>query len=169
MMVRALAVVLVLAPAAGAGDEPQRFEFPEGGYSAVFPRKPKAESKEVRTAAGDLKVYVWSAAGGNDLTLSVTYTDYPPKFADLDRDRLLEAVRNGLKTKDARFVADVAVEADGRRPAGREVHLNHGKYHTRTRLFLVGSRLYQVTATGAEKAVLGKAAEQFLRSFEPLK
>lgn len=165
-MLRSLLAVLVLAPAIRADDEPGRYEFPEGRCSAVFPRKPKHESKTVRTAAGEQRVLIWSASQGTDLTLSVTYTDYPPRFADLDPARLLMAVRDGMMTKGARVVEDRRVEPDGRRQAGREVTIDHGKYHTRTRLFLDGTRLYQVTATGTEKAVTGAAAERFLMSFE---
>ena len=104
-----LAVVAagVLASAA-AGKDPEwkRYESEAGRYSASWPAKPKDDTKTVRTPAGDLKVVTKAASPESDLTLSVTYTDYPPNYADLDRERLLDAVRNGLKTKDARFLAD---------------------------------------------------------------
>lgn len=171
-MLRALVVLLFASSIALAGDDKsKRYETKDGKASAVFPKKPDHSSKSVRTPTGELKLVALVGAGGNDLSLSITFTDYPQKYAEVDARKLLAAVRDGMKTKDA-----ILEHSDDGQPGrldgtsvpfpGMEFVYDHHKYVARTRLFLVGTRLYQVNAIGPRREVFSKTAEEFLLSFD---
>ncbi|CAN5577801.1 hypothetical protein BH11PLA2_BH11PLA2_49290 [soil metagenome] len=136
------------------------FESKVGQFTVQAPGKLKTSETTIATDAGDLKVVTESVSESTRLLLSITYVDYPPRFSLVDKNVLLTGVRDGLKTKDARLVRDTIGDD------GREVFIHHGKYSTRTRLILSGTRLYQVTATGTPDTADGKQATQFLNSFQ---
>lgn len=168
-----VAVVCLAGAVAAAGggsrkdSTPAVFESPDGRFKAMLGDNPRVDARPVHSAAGPLEVHTLSTTA-KDLTLSVTWTDYPESFKDVPPERLLAAVRDGMKTKDAKIVRDETVRPNDPNPAGREVQFNYGKYHVRSRLFLVGTRLYQVTATGKGDDVEGEVAKKFFASFEVL-
>lgn len=167
--------LLATVGSGGAADGPEmtRIESKDGRFSARWPAKPKRDAKTLRSTAGELRAVTEAVALKDGLTLSVTYTDYPPAFGKLDPTQLLNAVRDGMGSKDARLSEAIGqpVGADGVavNTPGREFTWDHGKTIARTRLFLVGTRLYQVTASGPKDAVHTKTGEVFLLSFEPWK
>jgi hypothetical protein len=174
---RLLPALTVLGLAAGlafAGgpkkntDLPVR-EFPDGRFKAMLGDEPKEKTQHLKSEAGPLDVTTLAVKVSDNLTLSVTWTDYPDSFREVPREKLLAAVRDGLKTKNARLVTERAVVAADPNPAAKEIQFDHGRYHTRTRLYLVGTRLYQVTATGKKDDVEGDFAGKFLVSFEVTK
>jgi hypothetical protein len=153
-----------------------RVESKEGRFTVSWPGRVKLikrDARSLRTATGELTVTTESLAVKDGPTLSVTWTDYPPRFATLEPAKLLAAVRDGMGSKDARLTEEPGqpVGADGTPVPlpGREFTWDHGKTLARTRLFLAGTRLYQVTASGPKDAVQSKAAEVFILSFEPTK
>jgi hypothetical protein len=159
---------LVAAAGQSSKKEPElrSHESKSGRFKAGYTETPKSDSRSVASDTGKLEVTTVSAAVSRDLTLAVTWTDYPEKFQSVPADKLLDAVKKGMKTKDAKLVDEKAVAAHDPNPAGQEVHYDYGKYHVRARLFLVGTRLYQVTATGKKDEVEGRLADKFLASFQ---
>jgi hypothetical protein len=152
-----VAVCIIGAPALAR--EWTRFESKTGKYSIMAPGKLRESKLTIATDAGPLTVTSESISESSKLLLSVSITDYPPRFALVDAGRFLDAVRDGLKAKEGKILRDEVSES------GREVLILQGKYATRTRLVLDGTRLYQITATGPQDQVESKLAGQFLQSF----
>jgi hypothetical protein len=169
LTVLGLAAGVALAGGPKKGSDLAVREFPDGRFKAMLGDDPKEKTQRVKSEAGPLEINSLAAKVSDNLTLSVTWTDYPDSFRDVPREKLLAAVRDGLKTKSAKLVTEKDVSAADPTPAAKEVQYDHGKYHTRTRLYLVGTRLYQVTATGKKDAVESDLAGKFLVSFEVTK
>jgi len=81
---------------------------------------------------------------------------------------VLDGVRDGMKGKDGVVEEDKEVTLNGTIP-GREIRIKAGKRVVRARIYLTGTRLYQVMVTGERQPADGKSADEFLRSFELLK
>ncbi len=170
MFLRVLFVLIVTAGVAVAGRDIvlTAHESASGRFVADFPGKVKAASRTVPSPAGGLTVTAETATakGQSDIVFAVTYTDYPETFANLDASKLLNAVRDGMKTRDGTISNEKDLIADGDRPAGIEVQFDYGKTHTRAHLHLIGTRLYQATVTGTKDDVESKTASLFLASFK---
>jgi hypothetical protein len=164
-----LAAFVALAGGQNKQSELTVREFPDGRFKVMLGDKPKEKTEHVKSEVGTLDVTTLSTKVSDNLTLSVTWTDYPDSFREVSREKLLAAVRDGLKSKKAKLVTEKEIAAADPNPAAKEVQFDHGKYHTRTRLFLVGTRLYQVTATGKKEDVESRFAGEFLVSFEVTK
>lgn len=171
----AVAAVCLGAAAADAKDwDLKRYENKDGRFSVGYPEKPrKDDGKKYATAAGEITIYTQASTPDDNVTFAVSYLDYPPAFAKLDANDVLKAVRDGAKTKSANLLADgalaTALSDNGIGHPGREFIYDHGKYLTKTRSYLVGTRLYQVSVTGSKERVYSKTAENFLLSFEVLR
>lgn len=169
----ALVAVGLTALAAVAGGKKSAdlsvFESAAGRFKAMLGDDPKDTTQTVQSAAGPLEVNTLSTKVSDDLILSVTWTDYPESFSAVPAEKLLAAARDGLKTKKATLLSEKAIKEGEAHPSGIEVHYDHGKSQTRTRLYVVGMRLFQVTATGKKDEVGSRIAALFLSSFELMK
>jgi hypothetical protein len=102
------------------------------------------------------------------VVLAVTFADYPETFLGVSAKKVLDGVRDGMKGKDGVVKKDEDIKLDGNFP-GRELRIEAGKRVIRARVFLTGTRLYQVMVTGEKQAADGKMADDFFKSFELLK
>ena len=131
----------------------------------------KSESKNLSTAAGVLEVRTERFEGVRDLMVAVVYTDYPETFKDADVKSVLEGVCEGMRGVDGKLVRNredsLGTGADT--ITGRDVRIEAGRNVVHARIFLNGSRLYQVMASGPRDAVDGKIATDFVNSFELVK
>jgi hypothetical protein len=171
-------LVLLAGVVAFAGGQSRRSKEPElitqssakGRYKAAFPGiTGKPDARKVKTDAGEVLVTTESATASKDLTLAVTWTDYPEPFKSVPADKMLAAVAAGMKSPEAKLVSEKDIAEADPNPAGREVLYDYGKHRVRARLYVVGNRLYQVSATGSKTEVDGKLAGKFLASFEVTK
>ena len=165
----ALALILLVAVSAAAQPKkPTSFTSDAHGYRVKFPAPPKAvPPKTLATAGGEVRMDTDRAEVGRDLELAVTVATYPDKFTDVAAKTMLDGVRDGLKGADGK-VTDKAISLDGPGGAvvGREVRVEAGGNLIRCRAYLVGTKLYQVMATGTKDKVGGAVADDFLASFE---
>ena len=99
---------------------------------------------------------------------AVTYADYPEAYRKVPLKTLLDGVRDGLKGTDGKIEKDDEVFLDDgpNKLAGREIRVVAGKKVVHARVFLRGTRLYQVMATGTKENFPSKAVEEFHNSFE---
>lgn len=154
-----------------AGDDKKDlavYESNEGRYKAMLGEEPRIEKKAVNTEAGKLTIHSATVNLNRDLTLAVSWTDYPESFRTVPQDKLLTAVREGMKAKASR-TTETPIPATDPNPAGTEMLVEYGRNCLRTRLYLVNNRLYQVSATGKKDMVESRTAGKFLASFEVLK
>jgi hypothetical protein len=172
-------ILLLTGSAVFAGKQSRRSKDPvlttqtsqAGRFEAAFPATiSKPDTRRVKSEAGELVVSTIAAAVSRELTLAVSWTDYPESFATLPAETMLDAVVSGMKTKEAKQVGkEKLIPEQETTPAGREVVYDYGKYRVRARLFWVGTRLYQVTATGDDDEVGSELANKFLASFRVTK
>ena len=157
------------APVKKARSEEGIYKSDEGKFSVRFPKDPSISNKELATSAGVLKVQTAKSEAGRDVMLSVSHTIYPPSFGEVDANKILDGVRDGLKGQDGELKSDKAgTQGDDKNPA-RDVLIHAGKNATRARLVLVDRQLLQVLAVGSKDALEGKAVEEFFKSFEVVK
>lgn len=135
-------------------------------FTARFPAPPKLDEKDLVIGGGRS---AWVAThratdSKSGAEFSVTVADYPAAFAEVSPQTLLDGVRDGLKGKDGKVKAEEPLK--GPYP-GRAVRIEAGSNTIRTRLVLVGTRLFQVTVVGKTRSFPEKLSEEFYASFEP--
>jgi hypothetical protein len=166
------AAVLTLLLAVVAQAQPTGVDVsPSGGrFKVRFPGKPEEKSQKAKTPLGELTVYTATYATPDGGVYLVSHVDYPPAAAGPgDHATLLDGARDGLKGKDGKVVSDGPVPHAPDKAAGREVVIDKGKVQLRYRLIMKDARLYQVGTVGTGGFVTGKAASDFLDSFELVK
>jgi hypothetical protein len=160
--VLAILAIPVFAQPAGEVYAPK-----DGRFSAKFPGKPKETTQTAKSPLGDLKVFTATYATADGNIFMVSYNDFPEGAAKPDaRDTLYDGVRDGLKGKDGRFIAEKAIEVGPDKLPGREIELEKDKKRLRFRVVLRDGRLYQAAAVGTSAFAAGKDATGFLDSFE---
>lgn len=167
-MRRSLSLVVVFALVAPAVAAPKKKPTPhtsgDEGYSVVLPGEPTTSSKKLATAAGNVTVRT-TRVEFNGTVFSVVTTDYPDSFQDVTAEKLLDAVRDGMKSTDGSVVKESPHDAEAVR--GREVRIEAGKSNAvRARVYFAKSRLTQVMVTGSKDGVSGAEADEFFKSFK---
>ncbi len=155
------AVVLLAAPLVALADN-LPYKSDSSSFRIRFPAPPEMEGKELAVGA-DRTVPIWSHRASDPKShalFSVTVAEYPPAFAELSREVILDGVRDGLKGKDGR------IKRDERKNGERFVQIEAGRNVVHARLVLVGSKLFQVTVAGPSRGFPDKLAREFLDAFE---
>jgi hypothetical protein len=174
MTPRRLALVAVLLAAAPAlAQRNPRMDWHEseaGRFKVRLPGKPKAEAKELALGTGGQSVTITTerADGPRDTVFAVTYADYPESYRQVPAKAILDGVRDGLKGTDGKVTEDKVVflgDSADKLP-GREFRVVAGSRTIRARVFLKGTRLYQVMATGVGDRLPTKLVDDFFDSFE---
>lgn len=156
-----LSLVLV---AMAVADETREVTSEVGGFRACLPGKPV--EKEQATPAG--KLHLLTVKDG-DADWTVSWIDLPTAAkeppekveARLDgvRERMVERLR-------AKVVSEVKVQLDGKYP-GRDLLLDlpRDEGRLRTRVYLAGNRLYQITLRGPKERADSAETDKVLKSF----
>jgi hypothetical protein len=174
---RALLVIALLGIAAPAfGQRTVRlsqYESEAGKFRVKLPEKPESDTKVLALGTGGQTVQVTTerADGPDSSVFAVTFADYPESYRQVPAKTVLDGVRDGLKGTDGKIEKDAEVflgDGPDRLP-GREFRITAGRRLVHTRVFLHGTRLYQVMATGTKDRFPTKAVEEFHNSFELLK
>jgi hypothetical protein len=165
-------MVMLVCTGLGLADDVkvQDFTSKEGKFSVAFPGKPKEATKEADSAAGKLTFTRFTYEDG-DTGLLVIYCDYPPQLRkQKGAEKILDDARDGCVEKAKGKLADENKRTIGKeKEPGRELLIqlpDEGKPYFRSRMYLVGDRLYQVIVVGPEKYAKGKDADAFLDSFK---
>ena len=169
---RRAALLLVLLSAVAAQAQPTSVDLsPTGGrFKVRFPGKPEEKSQKAKTPLGELTVYTATFATSDGGVYLVSHVDYPPPAgAPAEHETLLNGAREGLKGKDGKVVSEAPVPHAPDKTAGRELVIDKGKVQLRYRIFIRDGRLFQVGTVGTGGFVSGKAATEFLDSFELVK
>jgi hypothetical protein len=175
---KAMAVVAVTvvgmcaASAAPEGRGPDKADdkafAPEGGgFSAVFPAKPKAVDQKVELPDGEgvmMKCFLYEDAD-KGRALMVAYLELPDGI-DGTTDEMLDGAVNGFTiTVGDQSAKPKRVVLNGH--LGREFDVPlEGKGKIRVRMYVAGGRMYQVMAGGSGDFTTSDAATKFLGSFK---
>lgn len=139
----------------------------EGGFSVLMPGAPNQKKQSVITTAGLLDLYLFTVELENDTTAYLaTYVDYPENVVKTSNsDEVLSNVRDGqLDSQKGRLLSERFV-AIGQYP-GRELEIETASNYVRGRIYLVGTRLYQVLAVYPLDQRPADISRRFLDSFK---
>lgn len=154
-------------------DPGKLYESESGRFRVKFPSKPRLDTKDLATGKSGISpvtVVTERAETRQDVVLAVVYADYPDEFKHVPAQKILDGVRDGLKGKDGRVVSDAEVQfADPTQTSYRQIRIEAGRNVIRVRLYLVGSRLYQVLVIGDTRHVSSAECEEFFNTFEIIK
>jgi hypothetical protein len=159
-----LTCALVVLP--GCGDvELKEFSPPGGRCKVMMPANPQEKSQAV--AGANLKMYVHEQRSGGYM-LGIADMPIPPGEPDAKiQDRLDGAVQGAINNSGATLVKSDRVMLEGKHP-GRafEGTIAQGskKGKMRARVYLVGTRMYQLVVAGDNSFVDAGSADKFLGS-----
>jgi hypothetical protein len=139
-----LAMVTILAAGSAFGAEGgwREFSYPESGFAAQYPDRPKIEDRQYKTAQaaeGSVKERVYSFDSGG-VVYTVQVADFTRTRADKDRT-IDEAVKNLLA------LGKVTHDESGRIDwnFGREIRIEDGSGTSITdAIFFIDKKLYQL-------------------------
>ena len=161
----------VLGSLPGAGTETeaewQEFTSDEGGFSVLFPAAPRAETQPVNTVAGTIQMHNHTATGGA-FEYAVSYADYPEWIAQADPTAALDgAVEGAAANVDGSIASHESIRLSGY--PGRDVTIEARQAcveaTVRTRIYLVGKRLYMVVVVAPRDQYSESDATAYLDSF----
>ena len=170
----AVAVLIAFAPAfAQRSVRLKQYQSEAGKFRVKLPEKPESDTKELALGTGGQTVPVTTerADGPDSSVFAVTFADYPESYRQVPAKTVLDGVRDGLKGTDGKIEKDDEVFlGDGPdKLTGREFRVTAGRKVVHARVFLNGTRLYQVMVTGTKDRFPSEAVKEFHNSFEVVK
>lgn len=167
---RTAVCLLLLTSSACAGErKPPKYTHTstDDGFSVGLPAKPTSlKTKQVATVAGTLKVHVMRYDGVSDVVMSVTRTDYPTEFAAVEPAKMFAEMLKEMKGADGKVTEEKEIELGKDRHPGRQWRIEANKRVIRVRVYLVGSRLFQVMAAGSKESLTSVYVEDLFDTFE---
>ncbi len=165
----AVQAVLVLAfvSASGRAEDLKEFASEAGRFKVLLPGKP--EPRELKIPRGTMHLVSIRTDQGEYLA---SWIDLPLEESAEKAEARLDRMRDGIVERVmGKVVREKTVTLDDKHP-GRDLVAEVSqpdKGRLRARLFLVGSRLYQVIAVGTKGWTESKEADQVLDSFALVK
>jgi hypothetical protein len=146
----------------------KKYVSSEGGFAVRFPVGIEVKSKTIAGAGGVERTA--HLANDNGKEYGVTYMTLPEDFLKAGPDAILNGTTKSLtvKSSDAEATTKSITFGQEKYP-GREVVIYHGGKAIRNQAFVVDRKMYVLSVIGAKDAVYGKAAGDFLDSFELVK
>lgn len=149
------------------------FSSARGNFRAVFPTRPQESVQTIDTPLGRIPYTTCMAelAGGN-VAYGVAYNDYPNEILQTDPEKVLDGGRDGAKENlGGAIVSETRLTIHGH--PGREFtilsEVQGQKLFYHTRVFLIGTRLYQMQIVRVGDVPVDVAdVVRFFASFEPL-
>ncbi|HKS26179.1 MAG TPA: hypothetical protein VJS44_00095 [Pyrinomonadaceae bacterium] len=137
-----------------------KFSSPEGRFSVLMPASPLREEQAKQTPTEKV-VMRFFTAGSDKGVFIVAYADYRMAGVKQELDANRDSFLRGMK---ATLVSESDIKL-GENP-GREIRAARDRLSIRSRIFLVGSRYYQVIAITNANLPGNLEADKFLNSFE---
>jgi hypothetical protein len=157
-------LVLGLVSATGRAEGLEEFTAEAGRFKVLLPGKP--DVKEMKTPAGALHVVQVRTKGGEYLASWIDLPLEAPDPAEKAQARL-DRIRDGIVQQvKGKLVHDRKTTLDKHPGRDLEVETTEPeKGQMRARLYLVGTRLYQVVAAGSKEWTGSEEADRVLDSF----
>jgi hypothetical protein len=163
-------VVLVLCLLASCKTSAwKEFRCDEGGFTITLPGRPAVATQQQETTAGPLAVKTYTLRlGAGDAAYIVAFNDYPEAVLRASTpDEILDRVVKGALGDHGKLRRQLPVEFEKHK--GRDVLGSvHGGLEYRSRFYLVGKRLYQISVVSKAAAVRAEDVSKFLESFRLL-
>jgi hypothetical protein len=143
----------------------------EGGWIALLPGEPEAETLEMETEAGSTVQATYDRVEIGDMTYTIMYVDLPPESLTLSEDEFFsQYIANFVAKVESDAGADLpepevrTITLDGQYP-GREFTFGVEDFLSRARTYLVEDRQYFIQAAGPKEQVSSDESTRFLESF----
>ena len=170
-LVRALPLILVVAALlAGCGGTTwTEFSSADGAFSVLMPGTPTEETQTEDTDLGPIDVHLFTFEKG-EVAYLVGYNVFPAAVVEAATPAvLLDSARDGqVETVKGTLVSETEITL-GTYP-GRDLEIqvegSDGTSSLRSRLFMVGDRLYQLVVGGPKGQSTSADTIKFLDSFE---
>lgn len=167
----ALALFVCIGSANAADWQP--FSSPKANFRAEFPARPQESVQQLETALGTIPytTYMSEIENGN-LAFGVAYNDYPEEVLQADPEAILDGGRDGAKQNlQGNVVSEITLNYKGH--LGREFtivgEVQGQKLFYHTRVFLIGTRLYQLQVVRVGDTPVDVAdVVRFFSSFEQI-
>ncbi len=159
----AVALLSIVATAGAHAQQWQTYSYPADGFSASFPSEPQKSAKNVPTDKGSFELRAYLVEEGQ-AAIFVGVCDYGSAISDRTPDQVLQGAKGGnISNVNGHLIREKAVTL-GIYP-GVEFEFENDSMHFYSRIYLVGSTLYQ-TLTAAPTGSPYASATRFLDSFQ---
>jgi hypothetical protein len=164
-----LSLSIVGALLAGCGGSWTEFSSTDGAFSVLMPGTPTEQTQTQDTDWGPIEVHMFTVEQG-DVAYLVGYNVFPAaviqavspaQLLDSARDGQVETVKGTLLSEEV-----ITLDANPGRDLEIQVEGEDGTSSLRSRLFLVGDRLYQLVVAGPKGQSTSSNTIKFLDSFE---
>ncbi len=149
------------------------FACDAGNFKIAMPGVPTEQTIKAPSAIGPLEIHIYMV-NQDGTAWGTVYVDYPEKLADVDPDEVLEgAVADAVgNLRGALVLSKKDIQLDGF--PGKEFEATvpaqgGGNLTYRGRIYLVKTRLHQLTVIGPADRVKTKAGDAYLASFALIK
>lgn len=163
-----VAVILLVTGAARGQEKP--FKSLEGGFSVQFPGQPKYEANKLPGTNITQHQFLHESKDGTVAHLTMYHVD--AGFAGLSKEekqkRLIAARDGARQSLNGKLLDDKAIELAGHPGREFKVTVPEIKAEYRSRIYIVGDRLYQIALVGPPEVTASKGADAFLESFKLL-
>ena len=158
--------IFYLVRGEGKPEEFKAYRSDEGRFSILLPGTPERTVQKVNTPVGILE-FIMYQTGSDRIGFIAGYVDYPPKmFEDADIESMLNGARDGAVQNVVGELKDEKV-LDFHGNPGRELEINvPNKAIIKSRIILIGTRLYQTMAVSKSKNALRTNCPKFFDSFK---
>ena len=147
----------------------KEFESKEGGFSVQMPGPPAEKRQTFNTQVGsvDARFFTVEADRGASVFM-VVYGDYPEALmAAEDMTILLDAARDGaVGNIQGTLLSERAISIGGHPGRELQVQSSDGKLALQIRIYLVGSRQYQVVMVSPKATPSTADRDRFFDSFK---
>ncbi len=147
----------------------KEFESKEGGFSVMMPGPPAEKRQTFNTQLGsvDARFFTVEAERGSSVYM-VVYGDYPEALmATEDKGLLLDAARDGaVGNIQGTLLSEREISIGGHPGRELQVQSSDGKLSLQIRIYLVGSRQYQVVMVSPKSSTPAADRDRFFDSFK---
>ncbi len=163
---RILLLLVLLGALAAAQENWRTVRSSAGRFEVSLPGPARTSQESLDTSAGTLKQQQFLVNLGQRAFM-VTYVDYPEaNVRELGPGKVFENIREGVRDDGATDLCHAGLKLGPHQGCALS-YRKEGRFWVKSRLYLVGSRLYQLTATG-QKPLDPATVRRFFESFKIL-
>ena len=161
-----LLIITLIIPACVPTANWQIFTGPEGDFTVFLPGTPIQENQQVETDVGEVTVSLFQLPFGN-FGYVVAYSDYPMDvIQSYGTQIILDGARNAAVTNTGGTLLDEQeIEIEGYPGRQIKVQSPDGEGIAQARMYLVGTRLYQIYVASPSTEANSQDISKYLESF----
>ncbi len=163
---RILLLLILLGALAAAQESWRTVRSSTGRFEVSLPGPARTSQESLYTSAGTLKQQQFLVNLGQRAFM-VTYVDYPEaRVSELGPGKVFENIREGVRADGATDLRHAELKL-GQHPGCALSYRKEGRFWVKSRLYLVGRRLFQLTVS-SQKPLDPAEVGRFFQSFRVL-